>query len=477
MESTKKLNPHRIVTTAFGKKAKRSECRYIRSEFYKMDEECFNVNGKWYRINSGFLGKNIDTQKWELKENLVYGLVLDEDKVVPGYFNKDVIKNVPIKFADLPLNIKDLVVSGSTNILAHTELVPVKIGLEEELSSGVFTRKSKLNTIKGIKGDYDFPIDYSFEYSGGYVLDETIKYLNTTKPNINNNIIPHTFGFEFETTDGFIPPRVLVKTGLIPVRDGSISGYEYVTVPLEGNKGLACIKNAAQALTKYTTKSLLCSLHLHLGKLPISEAYLSKAYVVCTKLQDEIYSMFAPSLAATHTYKQRDYCNALKVIPQGAIPEIVDYVAGSKGYHANNYRGLGAKGHPADTENRRKWQVESRYVWANFVPYIFSKRHTIEFRIHTPTANPTKIINWLFICSAILKFAEDYDVMDTKPLILRQVLSVYPKDIADYLNSYIEYRKTMIKESVILGDTRGELEINSDYEFEFPFNGRKTLID
>ena len=85
----KKIDPERVVTTAFGISAKRKECRYIKGEFYKMNKEVFHFDGRWYRTNSGFLVQNASTDEWILKdaENILCGLIKDkESNVKTGYF-------------------------------------------------------------------------------------------------------------------------------------------------------------------------------------------------------------------------------------------------------------------------------------------------------------------------------------------------------------------------------------------------------
>ena len=47
--------------------------------------------------------------------------------------------------------------------------------------------------------------------------------------------LPYTFGIEFETAGGFLPQHRLYELGLIPLRDGSITGIEFATVVLKGN--------------------------------------------------------------------------------------------------------------------------------------------------------------------------------------------------------------------------------------------------
>ena len=59
---------------------------------------------------------------------------------------------------------------------------------------------------------------------------------------------------------------------------------------------------------------------------------------------------------------------------------------------------------------------------------FFSPRKTLEFRAHQATFNEVKVVNWLFICNAILKYAEIYSkelLSGEANITLRDVLDIY----------------------------------------------------
>jgi hypothetical protein len=63
--------------------------------------------------------------------------------------------------------------------------------------------------------------------------------------------------------------------------------------------------------------------------------------------------------------------------------------------------------HPKDLSGMRKWNVKSRYKAINFINAIcYDGPKTIEFRMLRPTYNFEKILGWLFIYGAFIKFAE-----------------------------------------------------------------------
>ena len=227
----KKSNPERVVTTAFGKSAKRIECRYIKGEFYKVNEECYKFDGRWYRTNSGFLVEDIASGKWILKDadNVICGLIKNkEGSVKTGYFVKDVFINVPVSVEDIPADLKkDINVSGKT-AYAYNLGVANSLNLAEDYSSGIFMSKTKASKKIAIRGTYGFTVDYSFENSGNPIKQAYKKYMASVSGKAKNHKMLRnlSFGWEFETTDGYIHPRHLMKTSLIPLRDGSISGFD-----------------------------------------------------------------------------------------------------------------------------------------------------------------------------------------------------------------------------------------------------------
>ena len=99
-----------------------------------------------------------------------------------------------------------------------------------------------------------------------YNLDRVVynakfeEHLFKNKQKVLNNIefkyikeFPYTFGLEFETAGGYLPQHQLYELGLIPLRDGSITGIEFTTVVLQGNKGLnseSCPIRTTKLLTR-----------------------------------------------------------------------------------------------------------------------------------------------------------------------------------------------------------------------------------
>ena len=123
----------------------------------------------------------------------------------------------------------------------------------------------------------------------------------------------YSFGLEFETSRGYIPEDKCFKNGLIPLRDGSISGLEYSTVVLEGKQGINTLKRAVKDLNNYTLYDENCSLHMHLGGFPLDEKKIWSLYKYIYKFQFFIQPYISEYAFETHYFKHnhKDYCKKL----------------------------------------------------------------------------------------------------------------------------------------------------------------------
>ena len=138
----------------------------------------------------------------------------------------------------------------------------IKLGLSE----ADIQRESKL------LGSGGFP--YSFErmyeaVDNFQIFKDKDKLIDTEFKHPLAKQMKYTFGLEFETSKGYIPEDICFRDGLIPLRDGSISGLEYSTLVLQGNSGLSMLKQQIDTLQEYTRFDKDCSLHIHFGGYPL----------------------------------------------------------------------------------------------------------------------------------------------------------------------------------------------------------------
>jgi len=242
--------------------------------------------------------------------------------------------------------------------------------------------------------------------------------------------VKYTFGLEFETSVGIIPEELCFRDGLIPLRDGSISGNEYSTVVLSGNKGFNLLYQQLKTLRKYTRFDKECSLHIHLGGFPLIPEKILSLYNLCYALQKELQMVLPKYTFYTSRYKasQKDYC---KLLPS-AFDTFDKYYSAFVG---RKFLGDLHQGHPNDVERARKWQIHERYYWANLLNLICYKvNKTMEFRMLRPTYNLEKILFWIYIFNAIMQFAEKHNVTSKAALNMEHVLNdIYPTELATKL--------------------------------------------
>lgn len=118
---------------------------------------------------------------------------------------------------------------------------------------------------------------------------------------------------------------------------------------------------------------------------------------------------------------------------------------------------------------------------------FFSNRKTIEFRLHHNTVNAQKMINWLFICNAIVRYAEKHpkEIISSANTISLQTIMGYYKEqfktkegafLTEYLNAYIDDRTKYFLKDVAKGDIISKQEMNEDKTYVFTHNGISHLF-
>ena len=253
--------------------------------------------------------------------------------------------------------------------------------------------------------------------------------LNPSKTYRISEFLRYSFGLEFETSQGYVPENICFRDGLIPLRDGSISGIEYSTVVLEGNRGIALLEQQLETLRKYTFFNKECSLHIHLGGYPLDPDKLYNLYIVCKRLESEISSLTPDYTFHTSSYKAngKDYCKFLGTYRD--FDEMYRHLVGRKFYNDLT------QSHPNDIRREAKWRIDTRYYWVNFINALcYDVNKTIEFRFLRPTYNFNKIVLWLYILNAIMFYAENDMMGDSRSPKLASILRrVYPDELAGRL--------------------------------------------
>lgn len=118
---------------------------------------------------------------------------------------------------------------------------------------------------------------------------------------------------------------------------------------------------------------------------------------------------------------------------------------------------------------------------------LFSTRGTFENRLHGPSLNPTKAINWLYMTAAILKYCENNIrkiLCDSEKITFEEVLNFYKehhpesKDAAflsDYLVAYYKDRCALFAADLEKKDIVSNWDIIDDQKYDFVLDGRKLF--
>lgn len=185
------------------------------------------------------------------------------------------------------------------------------------------------------------------------------------------------------------------------VEDGSLpsTGYELNTVPCAGDHYLKHITELGDRLTRVGAHvTAVCGLHVHIDASDYTFYDMRRLVMLYAKLEPAMFAMMPASR------RDSNYC-----FPCGER-----YVKGLSNEHRskeakallidNVYAATGSTYHGSAFKQVRntKWG-SARYSALNIHSWVY--RGTIEFRLHTGTVNPTKIIAWGMLCASILDAA------------------------------------------------------------------------
>jgi len=459
-----------LIKTYDGTPAIRKECRFIKGNFYIKNKQCFLINDKWYRVNSGYIFYDYEYNLWKLLNN--------NERVVEGIVDWTWDEGITFgKFTSNRLRNTKIFIQGKLRTILSIDIVNKIPNIAEGLNGYYYcTTEANIPKEFNIKlkprkdNYYSFPLNYNSDnliaefskyfkenFVGDSLLSDNYKLIEK---------LGFTFGVEFETEKGAIPENLLKPNGLIACKDGSISGFEYVTIPLFGKEGIQAIKKNCKLLFKYCSCSPLESLHIHLGGYPKTVKGIVSIFRLGQLIEDEIYKLFPYYYVDTSNFKRKSYCNPLPnlgatLTDTNEIFKVIYHWLSS----GNEFSGRFPTGqHPLDRDGQHKWEVNSRYYWLNLVPLLWGKKETIEFRCHVPTMNDQKVINWIYITMAILAYAKKYQTLlgttelkDISPINLKIILTeFYPDEVSNILIRYIEERKKHYSKRQ---DNVGEAEI------------------
>lgn len=477
------------VKTVHGQTEYFSNCKKIGEDYYVKGIDLEYIDGTWVFRNQCIF--DYETKKYvKNRHGLTHGIVSFNNNIpVMGYFSRNPYKNCFIRLRN-----------GETWTFIDYNLLPLYY--KEKYSEGVYydttgwsddkikilTRKTlsinNANHVYNVEDNIDFFQNAINLYNNSIIpIDKDIKYLSKYIKDI-------TFGVELETINGTLPQHIMNKYGVMICKDGSLKDEdgryppEYVTVPLKGAKGLQTLRNISKEIAKRSDIDIKCSYHVHLGGMNIDRIFIVSLFNLCCKIQNDVFKMFPYYKTDPSGVKEKNYCKKLPgILSTFGTKNFNHYINQS---YEDIYTFLSG-GFKMDRRYNRKnrinpwggekWNIKTRYYWVNFINPLFGKRDTIEFRLHTPTLNSDKIINWLMMCAAMVKYAQanTLDCISNKKISFEDVLGVYgdvyKKSYAYHLSNrliaYYNNRVNYFKNDFEKGDILSSEELYKDNDFEF----------
>lgn len=311
----------------------------------------------------------------------------------------------------------------------------------------------------------------------------------------------YTFGVEIETASGRIPNLLSRQFNWKCMRDGSVSGGEYITGILKGDAGLTHLKGICKYLNATTKTNHNCGVHVHVGNAAFNKEFTVFAYILAIKLQENLLT-FLPRARRDNRFCDRFTTSAalqqsLNDLEQSSGAE--EYKDRIDDIYNELYTMLSGGMYPSSSVNRSTAHPQGRYAggsgansyrykWLNLLACNFNRekapavrgteeesarvtrrsnimidsvRHTrlpkvtpnytIEFRCHEHTSNYNIIKYWTQICMAFVYAVEarKHLILSKKIISLEDIIewAYKPKQsnkdtsVYDKLSSYITFRK------------------------------------
>jgi hypothetical protein len=373
-----KKTKEKFVVTINNESLPISKCRRYESGFYKIGDiniensgDCYLLeDGKYYRSETEQIVYNHSINKYVFKtSSLIKGIVNENSDL--GYFEKSIYN----------VTVNDLTCQ---QVAINKKVLENNRNYRECYTDNRYYHISKLKAKKFYEL-YNVTSDYknSLPYNASVVLSEYITAYEENyveKQEISQDILKliknYSFGFEFETIKGRLSRNICKQLGVIPLRDGSIRGLEYVTIPLTGSKGINSLIEVVEELNLKTQHDDTCSLHLHIGNIPRTPSFILAFYRLTCLIQDEIFELFPLYKKYNFGFKNKNYAapydvlkNAIKmdyVIDETNMIKNFDILFQelSEGHPLRSFNDKGDLSnihfHPKDPSGNQKWNINTR---------------------------------------------------------------------------------------------------------------------
>jgi len=468
------------VITVFGDEQPKNLCRKIKNEYFLIDRDVFNVDDKWYKATSmtldNFDGVRKPTKLFDFKKcmsesgkvfssQVAYFLMvtppdsfLENDlrfyALGTGFylipFCKSILNNVIVLDESLEL-FRDIV---------REYCLDVDLDRDEYNNSNILIpietiQKLDNTTYSAVRRSREYSFDTSREVDSTHTpkTDSTFDFL---EPYMSK----YSYGFELETSNGHNLREKHLQNSFIRLYDGSITGHEYVSVPLKHNQ-FCNVFNMCNYLGKAHSTDSSCSVHIHIGGVPYSEKNLLALYLAFYRLQDELHELVYPyKKSISYLAKKKDYKDHCKYLPRlisNSVSEIYQTFFSNLNITPEDARSSKSE---KVLKNTNKWNINSRYYFVNFTNYCLKRNGTIELRLLQGSFNANRILNWLLVNQAIINYTlENADsILEGKEkLYLKDVVKYcYGKDVilSETLLRYVEECKEQFYQCRLSGDIK-----------------------
>lgn len=453
------------------------DCKKIKGVYYVKNESCFQIEGKWYSINSNFIFYDNRLKKYAIRRKHI---------IMRGFYD-DTFKTG--EFSYCPYNTVDVIceTEGIRKQTFADKSILKELGYVESIFADVWINSKNKEAIRIYSDLKTFNCkDYNYNIEDDKNYMTSVSLYNNAKISIDKDtrkasklIGDITFGFEMEVNQGWVPQSYQNQLGLGVCKDGSI-GYtpEFVSVPYQGVKGLQAMKNAFIEISKKCNTDYQRSLHFHIGNIRKDREFII-AFIRLTQLvQKELFLMFPP-YKKTNLLKEKNYCKPYKNIINkydknvhvnyknyiySMFNSVQTFVLG--GQNPNNSFNRKTKMHP---NGKNKWNFDSRYYIINIVNMFLSNRNTLEFRLAHSTLSPVKNLNWFFICVAMVKYCEKntFRILKADAITLNEILDVFnDTQVSSYLKAYVKERTNYFSDIDAENDCHFDAN-DTLYEFKF----------
>lgn len=382
------------------------------------------IGSRTYKIDDPKIAYDVDGKRYNIKDLLRPIVCKIPDTTNKTIFSNEFINSTNVFWTSQPNKYPIGVFEGGNHAQCSLEALEIA-GFIECIKDGCFYCTEREMERHSSQKEYRKFSNNKHKKYYGYrnsatpeVKKELVKYGMLSPTNLISEGKKYTFGVEIETATGFLPEYLSEEMNLSCMRDGSITGGEYVTGVLTGDKGFEHLQFICNELAKRCTVDKRTGLHVHIGGFDRDNSFIVYTYKLGMIIQDELFNLLPKSRRSNNYCRKMDNLG-LKTLNRTSetykfdldtqYEKIFEYIAYNRAKHGPEYNKHSQ--HPMGAKCGYD-HATPRYCWLNLVPTIFDTRGdeswTMETRNHAGTLNFIKIKNWVLFCMAFVNFVENH---------------------------------------------------------------------